>query len=60
MENIFLTVQEIAKILKINPLTVYEYIRTGKLTPVKLGRTYRITQNDFEKFIEQNKVINDS
>ncbi len=51
-----LTVKETAQLLKLNPLTVYEYIRTGKLQAIKLGRHYRVTQTDLTTFINTHKT----
>jgi putative molybdopterin biosynthesis protein len=50
----FLTVKEASKILKLNIMTVYEYIRRGQLKALKLGRNYRIDINEFNKFIKEN------
>lgn len=50
----FLTVKEAAKILKLNIMTVYEYIRKGQLKAVKLGRNYRVDVEEFNRFIEKN------
>lgn len=52
----FMTPQEVADILKLNVMTVYEYIRTGALKAIKFGRSYRILVKDFERFIESRRV----
>ena len=51
-----LTVKEVASYLKLNPLTVYAYIREGKLHAVKFGRTYRVSEEDLRLFIDSHKV----
>ncbi|OGG29964.1 hypothetical protein A2971_04395 [Candidatus Gottesmanbacteria bacterium RIFCSPLOWO2_01_FULL_46_21] len=51
----FLTVSEIAKILRLNTLTIYEYIRSGRLSAVRFGRYYRIAKNDFYLFLKNQK-----
>lgn len=51
-----LTVHEVAAYLQLNPLTIYGYIRAGKLHAAKFGRTYRVTQTDLNIFIENHKV----
>jgi excisionase family DNA binding protein len=51
-----LTVQEVAKMFRMNTLTVYEYVRTGKLPAVKIGRSYRILEADLYIFIKESKV----
>lgn len=52
----FLTVHDIAELLKINPLTVYSYIQKGQLNAIKLGRHYRIQEKDFDRFLKDHKV----
>jgi excisionase family DNA binding protein len=49
----FYTVQEICEILKVKPLTVYRWIKAEKLKAVKVGKNFRIKQEDFEQFINQ-------
>jgi excisionase family DNA binding protein len=51
-----LTIKEVANLLKLNTLTVYEYVRTGQLQAVKLGRNYRIDYSDLNKFIKEHRV----
>jgi len=51
-----LKVSEVAQVLKLNILTVYQYIRQEKLSAVKIGRNYRIEERDLERFIEEHKV----
>ena len=52
-----LTVKETADVLKLNVLTVYDYIRSGRLNAVKLGRYYRVTHKDLIDFIESHKTF---
>ena len=52
-----LTVQEVARYLRLNPLTIYDYIRAGKLKAVKFGRSYRVVYRDLIEFIDNHKVI---
>ena len=52
----FLTVKEAAEILKLNIMTVYEYIRRGQLRALKLGRNYRIGIKEVNEFIKKNSL----
>lgn len=52
----FFTVEEVADLLKINKMTVYRYIKAGKIKAVKIGNDYRINKNEFAHFIESNKT----
>lgn len=49
----YMTVREVSDKLRTSPPTIYEMIRIGKLTAIRIGRTkLRIARTDFEKFIE--------
>jgi putative molybdopterin biosynthesis protein len=52
-EYIFYTVEEIAKMLKVSKMTIFRYIKSGKLKAVKIGQ-WRIKKEDFEKFINKH------
>jgi excisionase family DNA binding protein len=45
-----LTPEEVANVLQLHHLTVLKLIKTKKLRAVKLGRVYRIREEDLEKF----------
>ena len=49
------TPAEAAAILKVNPQTIWKYIREGKLMASKLGRVYRIREIDLENLLEQTR-----
>jgi excisionase family DNA binding protein len=51
-----MTPEQVAEILQIHILTVYNYIRQGKLSAIRLGRSYRITQQDLDALIESHRV----
>jgi excisionase family DNA binding protein len=53
-----LTPEQVAGILQLHILTIYGYIREGKLDAIRLGRSYRITPHDLEQFIESNRINN--
>ncbi len=53
--NRLLTPSEVADILQIHTLTVYSYIKQGRLDAVHLGRTYRILPDDLDQFIESHR-----
>jgi excisionase family DNA binding protein len=53
MPDSFLTVSEVADLLRLNPQTVRQWIDKGKLPAVRLGeRQVRIRQSDLEQFID--------
>jgi putative molybdopterin biosynthesis protein len=52
----FYTAQELADILKVNIMTVYRYIKAGKITAYKIGKEFRIEKKEFEKFLDKVKT----
>ena len=53
----FLTLDEVASNLKVTRQTVSKYIQNKDLNAVKINKSYRITVNDFEKFINNNSTV---
>jgi len=51
-----LTVEQVARYLQLNRLTVYRYVRTGVLPASRIGKVYRIRVDDVERFLEARKV----
>lgn len=54
-EETYYTSQEVAKRFKVTYLTVFRWIKAGKLKAFKVGKQYRVKQEDLEAFIEQSK-----
>lgn len=52
----YYSINEVAKLLKVAYLTVYHWIRAGKLPAYQVEKQYRIDKKDFEKFIQSYKV----
>ena len=48
-----MTVEQVADYLQLNKLTVYKYIRDGRLPAARLGKAYRIRLSDVDAFLEQ-------
>jgi len=45
------SVDEVTKILKVTQRTLYNYIKSGALKAVKVGKYWRIRHEDFQDFI---------
>lgn len=52
------TPRQVSEILQLNILTVYSYIKSGALPAIRLGRSYRITEEDLQKFLTLHKTSN--
>ena len=46
------TLREVAEILRLNPQTLYNNIRRGKLKASKVGREYRFTAEQVQDIIK--------
>jgi excisionase family DNA binding protein len=55
-EATLLTPEQVSEILQIHILTVYNYIKQGKLGAIRLGRSYRISSDDLTSLLELNRV----
>lgn len=51
----FYTARELAEKLKVNIMTIYRYIKAGKLKAYKIGKEFRIEKIEFDNFLENNK-----
>ncbi len=49
----FLTVAEVAELLKLNQQTVRNWIDQGSLPAVRVGRRVRIKRSDFDRIVDQ-------
>ena len=49
----FLTVGEVARHLRVSNMTVYRLVKSGQLSAVRIGRGYRIREDDVHRYLEQ-------
>ena len=49
----FLTVAEVAAMLRVSNMTVYRLINAGSLPAVRVGKSYRITEDDVDRYLRQ-------
>jgi putative resolvase len=52
----FYTALELATKLKLNVMTIYRYIKAGKLKAHKIGKEFRIDRTEFNRFIKSTKI----
>jgi len=57
MEGKMLTITEVAKRLGCHYMTIYYWVRDGKLPAIQFGKIYRIDEEDLKKFLEDNKKV---
>jgi len=49
----FYLVQELAEKLRVSNMTIYRYIAKGKVKAYKIGKEYRIKDEEFNKFLDK-------
>jgi excisionase family DNA binding protein len=47
----FLTVAEVASLLRVSSMTVYRLINAGELPAVRVGKSYRLREDDVDRYI---------
>ncbi|ALE93162.1 AlpA family transcriptional regulator [Arthrobacter alpinus] len=52
----FLTVQEVAELMRVSKMTVYRMVHAGELPAVRFGRSYRVPANAVESFLKSAVV----
>ncbi len=55
-EKEFYKAEDLAKLLEVNIMTIYRYIKAGRLKAYKLGREFRIERGEFDKFLNKMKT----
>jgi excisionase family DNA binding protein len=48
----FSTVNEVAQLMRVSKMTVYRLITQGDLPAVRIGRGYRILEEDVHRYLE--------
>lgn len=51
----FVTIREIAEDWRISSMTVYRWVSSGELPSYRVGRTIRVTREDYEAFNQTKK-----
>ena len=47
----FLTVQEVADLMRVSTMTVYRIIKSGELPAVRVGRSFRVRDVDVDTYL---------
>jgi excisionase family DNA binding protein len=48
----FLTPAEVADLLRVSAMTVYRLIKSGELRAARIGKSYRISEDDVDAYLE--------
>jgi excisionase family DNA binding protein len=48
----FLTPAEVAELLRVSAMTVYRLIKSGELRAARIGKSYRISEDDVDAYLQ--------
>ena len=51
-----MTVVEVATVMRVSRMTVYRLIRRGHLKAIRVGRNYRVREDDLNEYLEEQSV----
>lgn len=46
-----MTVAEVASLLRVSNMTVYRLVQAGQLPAIRVGRSYRINEDDVDSYL---------
>lgn len=49
------TLEELVDLLKVTKRTLYNYIKSGRLKAVKMGKYWRVTQKQLDAFLSEGE-----
>ena len=53
VSNKLLTVNEVAKILRVSNMTVYRLVKNKQIPAIRVGKNYRIKEIDVDKYLDR-------
>ena len=51
----YLTVEDVASVLKVKPKTAWKYVKSGKIPAFQIGGRWRVSETDLDAWISQQK-----
>ena len=48
----FLTVAEVASVMRVSKMTVYRLVHSGELPAVRVGRSFRVSESDVNDYLK--------
>ncbi|MBG6183946.1 excisionase family DNA binding protein [Arthrobacter sp. CAN_A6] len=53
---LYLTVAEVAELMRVSKMTVYRLVHAGALPAVQFGRSYRVPESAVQEYLESARV----
>ncbi|WP_028279496.1 helix-turn-helix domain-containing protein [Arthrobacter sp. H5] len=52
----FLTVAEVAEVMRVSKMTVYRLVHSGEMPAVRFGRSYRVPESAVQQYVRGASV----
>ena len=52
----FLTVAEVASIMRVSKMTVYRMVHAGELPAIRVGRSFRVPEDEVHKYLRSSFI----
>lgn len=49
-----MTVAEVAAVMRVSKMTVYRLVHSGELPAVRVGRSFRVTEEDVNEYLKNS------
>jgi excisionase family DNA binding protein len=56
-DETFLTVQEVADLMRVSTMTVYRLIKSGDLRATRVGRSYRLRAGEVDSYLDRGHTV---
>ena len=53
----YLTVLEVADVMRVSKMTVYRLLHSGELPGVRVGRSFRVPQDALEAYLRSSSTV---
>lgn len=53
-EVTFLTIAEVAAKMRVSKMTVYRLVHSGELPALRVGRSFRVTEDDVNEYLRKS------
>ncbi|PWN01932.1 excisionase [Nocardioides silvaticus] len=50
----FLTIAEVATMMRVSKMTVYRLVHNGELPAVRVGRSFRVPESDVDEYLRKS------
>ena len=50
----FLTVAEVATVMRVSKMTVYRLVHSGEMAAIRVGRSFRVTEDEVNEYLRKS------